>query len=98
LFSRGVASYAIAFLSVMSLFALGNLMLKFKRNQLKREVKATWTQTFIALAGVFVALFGNIIMNPDNLLVFLWYFFAMAVLVFGMYRPPPPCHVTVFRQ
>ncbi len=30
--------YAIAFLSVMSLFALGNLMLKFKRNQLKREV------------------------------------------------------------
>ena len=82
----------------MSLFALGNLMLKFKRNQLKREVKATWTQTFIALGGVFVALFGNIIMNPGNLLVFLWYFFAMAVLVFGMYRPPPPCLVTVLRQ
>ena len=77
-------SYAIAFLSVMSLFALGNLMLKFKRNQLKREVRATWTQTFIALGGVIVALMGNIIMNPENLLVFLWYFFAMAVLVFGM--------------
>ena len=68
----------------MSLFALGNLMLKFKRNQLKREVRATWTQTFIALGGVIIALMGNIIMNPENLLVFLWYFFAMAVLVFGM--------------
>jgi hypothetical protein len=84
LLRHNLLSYAIAFLSVMSLFALGNLMLKFKRNQLKREVRATWTQTFIALGGVIVALMGNIIMNPENLLVFLWYFFAMAVLVFGM--------------
>ena len=56
--------YAIAFLSVMSLFALGNLMLKFKRNELKREVKATWTQTFIALGGVIVALFGWELVAP----------------------------------
>ncbi len=54
------------------------------------QVRATWTQTFIALGGVIVALMGNIIMNPDNLLVFLWYFFAMAVLVFGMYGALPP--------
>jgi hypothetical protein len=57
-------SYAIAFLSVMSLFALGNLMLKFKRSQLKREVRATWLQTFIALGGVIIALLGKDTLLP----------------------------------
>jgi amino acid transporter len=36
--------YSLSFLLVMALFAFGCMMLKFKRSDLKRDVKATWTQ------------------------------------------------------
>ena len=36
--------YSLSFLLVMALFAFGCMMLKFKRSDLKRSVKATWTQ------------------------------------------------------
>jgi amino acid transporter len=36
--------YSLSFLLVMALFAFGCMMLKFKRSDLKRDVRATWTQ------------------------------------------------------
>jgi amino acid transporter len=38
--------YSLSFLLVMALFAFGCMMLKFKRSDLKRDVRATWTQVF----------------------------------------------------
>jgi len=72
--------YTISFLSVMGLFAIGNILLKVKRRKLPRQYKATWISVFIALVGVTIALIGNIFMKssdpdmPSNFKIFLEYF------------------------
>ena len=40
--------YSLSFLLVMALFAFGCMMLKFKRSDLKRDVRATWTQVVLS--------------------------------------------------
>jgi len=59
--------YDIAFLSVMSAFALSCIILKWKRPDLPRMVVASWPTVLIALAFVLAGLIGNIIMNPGIL-------------------------------
>jgi amino acid transporter len=72
--------YTISFLSVMSLFAIGNIFLKVKRSKLPRKYKATWISVFIALTGTIIALIGNIYIEPadpempSNFMIFLEYF------------------------
>jgi len=71
--------YTISFLSVMALFAIGNVLLKVKRKKLPRPEKASWLAIFIAFSAVIIALIGNIVMppkdgNPSNVIVFLYYF------------------------
>ena len=56
--------YTISFLSVMGLFVIGNILLKIKRKKLPRPEKAPWYGIIIAMTGVIVALWGNIIMPP----------------------------------
>lgn len=56
--------YTISFLSVMGLFVIGNILLKLKRKKLPRPERAPWFGLIIAMAGVLVALWGNIIMPP----------------------------------
>ncbi len=56
--------YTISFLSVMGLFVIGNILLKMKRKKLPRPERAPWYGIIIAMAGVVVALWGNIIMPP----------------------------------
>ncbi|HEX8656686.1 MAG TPA: APC family permease [Hymenobacter sp.] len=73
--------YTISFLSVMAFFALGNFLLKGKRPHLPRPVYAGILTVTLALLGVFVALFGNVKIHPEYLVVFLQYFLpAMAVV------------------
>ena len=55
--------YTISFLSVMTLFVVGNFLLKFKRKKLPRPEVAPYYGLIIALSGVLIALVGNII-NP----------------------------------
>jgi len=82
--------YTISFLSVMGLFAIGNILLKVKRNKLPRKVKASWISVFIALTGVTVALTGNILIQPvepgvpSNFAVFLEYFLPTILFVIIM--------------
>lgn len=71
--------YTISFLSVMALFAIGNILLKIKRNSLPRPEKASWFSVIFAIIAVLIALWGNIVMPPkdnlpSNLLVFSIYF------------------------
>ncbi len=56
--------YTISFLSVMGLFVIGNILLKIKRKKLPRPERAPWYGIIIAMTGVIVALWGNIIMPP----------------------------------
>ncbi|GAA4296740.1 APC family permease [Aestuariibaculum suncheonense] len=79
--------YTIAFLCVMILFSFGNMLLKINRRNLPRPEVAGWVQLLIAIAGVGIALIGNIILNPEDLNVFLEYFIpAMLVIGFMLYR------------
>ncbi|MEM5565060.1 APC family permease [Psychroserpens sp. AS72] len=71
--------YTISFLSVMTLFGIGNVLLKVKRNSLPRPEKASWMAILVAITAVIIALIGNIVMPPieggaSNVTVFLDYF------------------------
>jgi amino acid transporter len=73
--------YTISFLSVMAFFALGNFLLKRKRPNLPRPVYAGILTVTLALLGVLLALFGNVKIHPEYLIVFLEYFLpALAVV------------------
>ena len=78
--------YTISFLSVMGLFALGNILLKIKRAKLPRPETAGWGSVFIAIAAVVLALLGNIIREPApgepaNFMVFLEYFIPAIIVI-----------------
>lgn len=79
------AVYTIAFLCVMALFALGNLMLKYKRRSLPREIQSPVWATVVGLFLVLVALIGNVGSRPQDLLPFLIFFVAAVTVVMLMF-------------
>lgn len=76
--------YTIAFLSVMALFGVGNILLKVRRKHLPRPERSGWLSLLIAILAVITALIGNIILNPDYLAVFMEYFIPTIALVLVM--------------
>lgn len=74
--------YTLSFLGVMALFAVGNILLKVKRNRLPRAVQASWGAVVVALLAVLAGLLGNILLNPEYVRVFAVYF-AIAMAVVG---------------
>lgn len=81
--------YTIAFLGVMALFGIGNLLLKIKRSRLPRPERASYPAVLIAIIGIFLALLGNVILNPGYLAIFLEYLVPTILLVgFMLYRTP----------
>lgn len=81
--------YTISFLSVMALFGIGNVLLKVRREKLPRPEKASWLAVLVAILGVLIALFGNIVMPPkddlpSNLSIFLIYFIPSITFVIMM--------------
>ncbi len=77
--------YTLAFLSVMALFAVGNMLLKVKRSRLPRAVRAGWPTVTMGLIAVLLGLIGNIILDPINVEIFETYFLATAALVAVMF-------------
>lgn len=77
--------YTLAFLSVMALFAIGNMLLKVRREKLPRETRAGWSTVTLALAAVVVGLIGNILLDPITLEIFQAYFAMTAALVGVMF-------------
>lgn len=75
--------YTISFLSVMALFAIGNLLLKATRDRLPRATRASSLTVLVALVAVLLGLAGNLLMNPAYLPIFGMYFgvFGAAVAV-----------------
>lgn len=78
--------YTIAFLAVMALFAVGNILLKAKRRKLPRPERATPLAVGIALLAVLTALWGNIIKEPPpgepaNIEIFAAYFIPAILII-----------------
>lgn len=78
--------YTISFLSVMALFAVGNVFLKVKRRTLPRPERAAWISVLFAMGAVIVALIGNLLMKPKegypaNSTVFLEYFIPSILFI-----------------
>lgn len=82
--------YTISFLSVMALFAIGNILLKIKRKKLPRPENASWFTVLFALGAVVIALLGNILIKPatsdqpQNVVVFLQYFIPSIIFLMIM--------------
>jgi amino acid transporter len=77
--------YTLSFLSVMALFAVGNMLMKVKRRDLPRQVRASWGAVVLALAAVLLALIGNLTLNPTYVQVFSIYFVITVTVVAMMF-------------
>lgn len=79
--------YTVSFLSVMTLFAGSNLILRQTREELKRPYVAPLAFVVIAFLLTCIALLGHLIFQPRTLGYFLLYFVPAVALSFGiMYR------------
>lgn len=79
--------YTIAFLSVMILFGIGNLLLKINRSRLPRPERSTWLGLFLGISSVIAAIVGNVILNPSYLIIFIEYLIpTLGVVYFMFYR------------
>jgi amino acid transporter len=76
--------YTIAFLAVMALFGIGNLLLKYRRGRLPRPVKASVISVIIAVTAVIIALYTTIETSPAYVKVFVQYFLPTALVVLVM--------------
>jgi len=74
--------YTISFLLVMIYFGFGNFLLKIKRARLPRPETASTLSVAVAILAVAAALYGNVIMHADYLIVFLQYFVPSIVIIF----------------
>ena len=81
--------YTISFLAVMALFAVGNILLKVKRDKLPRPVRASWLSVLTAITAVLVGLVANAVREYTYLKMFFVYFVpTMAVVGVMLYRIP----------
>jgi amino acid transporter len=81
--------YTISFLGVMTLFGIGNILLKIRRKELKRTYRAGWMTILVAIAATSLGILGNVAIDYKNLLYFLQYFIPTAFLVVVMYLRIP---------
>jgi amino acid transporter len=77
--------YTLAFLAVMALFAVGNMLLKTRRGALPRTERASWPTVTTALLAVLLGLVGNILLDPITLEIFEGYFVVTVALVAVMF-------------
>ena len=78
--------YCYAFLTVMTIFAVGNIILKIKRPSLPREISVSWLHSVAGLVSVVLALMGNVLGKPELLTYFFVYFLIVGVLVLLMFQ------------
>ena len=76
--------YTIAFLGVMSSFALGNLILKLNRSELKRSYRAPVLFAIFAFCATVTGIIGNIYLDPHSFLYFCMYFIPAFAIVLGV--------------
>ena len=81
--------YTISFLGVMTLFGIGNILLKIRRKELKRTYRAGWITILVAIIATTLGMLGNVVIDYKNLLFFMQYFIPTVFLVVLMYLRIP---------
>lgn len=76
--------YTISFLGVMTFFAIGNLILRETRPDLKRTYQGPLIYVILAGLATLAGIVGNILIDPKNLIYFAIYFIPAVILVQGM--------------
>lgn len=74
--------YTISFLLVMVFFGFGNLLLKIKRANLPRPERAAPSIVLLGMLGILIALYGNVKLHPEYLVVFLQYFIPAILIIY----------------
>lgn len=78
----GVFTYA--FLSLMLLFSCGCMLLKAKRAEIPTATHAPWSALVFGFIMVVIAIFANLLGDPQILMYFALYFLAIASVMFIM--------------
>ncbi len=73
--------YAISFLGVMTMFALGNLILRKTRPELKRSYRAPLMFVLVAAGATALGILGNAAIDFNNVFYFLMYFIPALAFV-----------------
>ena len=81
--------YTISFLGVMTLFGLGDILLRTRRKELKRTYRAPWSVILLAICTTCVGMIGNVVIDFMNLVFFLQYFIPTIIIVLLMYLRIP---------
>ena len=81
--------YTISFLGVMTLFGIGNILLKVNRPELKRTYKAGWTPVILGVIATSVGILGNLAINFMFLGYFAVYFVPAVLGGIAMYMRIP---------
>lgn len=76
--------YTFSFLAVMTLFGIGNLLLKFKRKKLPRPEKARGVSVLLAVAFIIIAFIGNMQLNIAAFYTFINYLIPALLFVMIM--------------
>ena len=63
------------------MFAIGNLVLKYKRPRLFRPISAHWSLVVIGGTAMFIGWIGNLVLNSTVLLFFAIYFLVPMFLI-----------------
>jgi amino acid transporter len=77
--------YTLSFLGVMSLFVIGNILLKVRRARLPRPERAGWLIVLMALAAALAGIAGNAMIDPSYVGFFLTYFVPTVLVVAIMF-------------
>ena len=77
--------YTISFLGVMTLFGIGNILLKINRQELKRTYRAGWSTVILGVLATSVGIIGNLIIDYRFLIYFALYFIPAVLIVTVMY-------------
>jgi amino acid transporter len=76
--------YTISFLGVMTFFAIGNLILRQSRPDLRRTYQGPVIFVILAALSTAAGILGNILIDSRNLLYFAYYFVPALLLVMSM--------------
>ncbi len=81
--------YTISFLGVMTLFGIGNILLKINRPELKRTYRAGWGAVILGVIATCIGILGNLAINFMFLGYFAIYFIPAVLGGIAMYMRIP---------
>ncbi|PHZ08872.1 uncharacterized protein RHIMIDRAFT_241093 [Rhizopus microsporus ATCC 52813] len=78
--------FAVAFLGSLSTFAVANILIKYKRDRLPRQVKVSLGVSVLVFLVLLAGLVGNIIIDPHIAEYFIIYFVVVLAVVLTMLK------------